>query len=64
MSGQHKSSKRKPAAERKFSNDEPRLGMLVKRAEQAADGPAPWVRGLHRVRYRPDPTTPRRRHGA
>jgi DNA-binding MarR family transcriptional regulator len=35
MSGQHKSSKRKPAAERKFSNDEPRLGMLVKRAEQA-----------------------------
>jgi DNA-binding MarR family transcriptional regulator len=34
MSGQHKSSKRQ-SGERKFSSEEPRLGMLVKRAEQA-----------------------------
>jgi len=34
MSGQHKSSQRR-SGERKFSSDEPRLGMLVKRAEQA-----------------------------
>jgi DNA-binding MarR family transcriptional regulator len=34
MSGRHKPSERKPAA-RKSSNEEPRLGMLVKRAEQA-----------------------------
>jgi DNA-binding MarR family transcriptional regulator len=34
MSGQHKSSERK-STERKSSNEEPRLGMLVKRAEQA-----------------------------
>jgi DNA-binding MarR family transcriptional regulator len=34
MSGRHKSSGRKPA-ERNSSNQEPRLGMLVKRAEQA-----------------------------
>jgi DNA-binding MarR family transcriptional regulator len=34
MSGQHKSSKRQSIA-RKSSSEEPRLGMLVKRAEQA-----------------------------
>jgi DNA-binding MarR family transcriptional regulator len=34
MNGRHTSSKRKPAAG-KSSNEEPRLGMLVKRAEQA-----------------------------
>jgi DNA-binding MarR family transcriptional regulator len=34
MSGQHKSSQRR-SGERSFSSDEPRLGMLVKRAEQA-----------------------------
>jgi DNA-binding MarR family transcriptional regulator len=34
MSGQHKTSKRQ-SGERKFSGEEPRLGMLVKRAEQA-----------------------------
>ena len=34
MSGQHKSSKRR-SGERKVSSDAPRLGMLVKRAEQA-----------------------------
>jgi DNA-binding MarR family transcriptional regulator len=34
MSGRHKPSERK-SAERKSSNEEPRLGMLVKRAEQA-----------------------------
>lgn len=53
MSGRHRSSERKPTA-RKSSNEEPRLGMLVKRAEQAmirAKSAALKVVGLTPAQY-------------
>jgi DNA-binding MarR family transcriptional regulator len=53
VSGQHKSSEHKPA-ERKSSNEAPRLGMLVKRAEQAmirAKSAALKVVGLTTAQY-------------
>jgi DNA-binding MarR family transcriptional regulator len=53
MSGQHKSSQRR-SGERSFSSDEPRLGMLVKRAEQAmirAKGAALKFVGLTPAQY-------------
>jgi len=53
MSGRHKPSERRPA-ERKSSDAEPRLGMLVKRAEQAmmrAKSTALKVVGLTLAQY-------------
>jgi DNA-binding MarR family transcriptional regulator len=53
MSGRHKSFERKPAA-RKSSNEEPRLGMMIKRAEQTmirAKSAALKVVGLTLAQY-------------